>query len=440
VCESLAVNAVADGLRGVVATAQLAPGDLLLGLPTSCTCFSSVTSRAEAHRGLGALLTSLDVCDEASLALWLAVAHVAAPGECALSAYAHALPEEPPDLPALWPPEQAHALLPWWVLDAHEECAASFQASLHAACSAATRLAEPHPTAERLSWALAHVRARAIRFEVLGRDGSRVWSKCLMPLVDSQNHAITPLPASAAPLLRCCQQHEAALCAERQLGCAASAVDFADGGARWLAARPVAAGEQVSWSYGALSNEALLLQFGFVPSPGLHAHACLELTLPESAFADALRRRGASGDARVAEAREALLLGAGALGMAPGEEALFCVSAAEAPAELMAVCGAICLSTPLELAAYERLQAAGDAGADVAEPAGLEHAQRSRALAAQLLRAAAAQWCGPEAPAVVQAAPARLAAVSALRQAATATLLTAAQAAETAAVPVLGME
>ena len=38
----------------------------------------------------------------------------------------------------------------------------------------------------------------------------------------------------------------------------------------WFATRHVRAGEQVSWSYGDMSSEELLLDYGFVPDKNLH--------------------------------------------------------------------------------------------------------------------------------------------------------------------------
>jgi hypothetical protein len=150
-------------------------------------------------------------------------------------------------------------------------------------------------------------------------------------------------------------------------------------------------------SYGALSNEALLLQFGFVPSPALHGDAGVALTLPERVFADALRRGDADdGDAAprtpaLRAAREALLRQAGALGMDPDEEALFELTPGEAPSALLTVAGVVALRSSAELALYE----GGAAAAAVDEALRTAHAARARAFAARLLRAAAREWCGP---------------------------------------------
>ena len=146
-------------------------------------------------------------------------------------------------------------------------------------------------------------------------------------------------------------------------------------------------------SYGALSNEALLLQFGFVPSPPLHGDVAALLALPERVFEDALLRGdsagGVSREPAVAAAREALMRRAGALGMAEGEEAAFELRPGEAPEAMLAVAGVVAIRSAAEAALYD---AAGGAAADEARR---EHAARAAAFAARLLRAAAAQWCGP---------------------------------------------
>ena len=237
-----------------------------------------------------------------------------------------------------------------------------------------------------------------------------------MPVVDSQNHEPAPLSSAAAADV-------AALglgwLAEPPHAGPATRVEFAAGGARWVATRRVPAGCPVTWrcagccssslyaqpdappacrsspssrSYGALSNESLLLQFGFVPWPPLHGDAAALLALPESVFAEALLRGDAAGGERepaVAAAREALLQRAGALGMAPGEEAAFELRPGEAPEALLAVAGVVAVRSAREAALYDTAAGEGDAALKA------EHAARAAAFAARLLRAAAAQWCGP---------------------------------------------
>ena len=147
-------------------------------------------------------------------------------------------------------------------------------------------------------------------------------------------------------------------------------------------------------SYGALSNEALLLQFGFVPSPPLHGDATALLALPESVFVDALLRGDAAGGERppaVAAARQELLRRAGALGMAAGDDAAFQLRPGAAPESMLAVAGVVAVRNAAEAALYDAPGPAGSGDAAVRA----EHASRAAAFAARLLRAAAAQWCGP---------------------------------------------
>lgn len=66
-------------------------------------------------------------------------------------------------------------------------------------------------------------------------------------------------------------------------------VEFGGGGARWLADRTVLAGEELTWTYGALSNSDLFIQFGFVPAAPLHGDARVEFTLPGFLFEQSLQ-------------------------------------------------------------------------------------------------------------------------------------------------------
>ena len=132
-----------------------------------------------------------------------------------------------------------------------------------------------------------------------------------------------------------------------------------------------------------------------MPTPPLHGDCSALLALPESVFADALQRGDSGAPARdpeVSSKREALLRRAGALGMAPGEEAAFELRLGEAPDAMLAVAGVVAVRTAREAALYDTVMSApGDDAAAVRA----EHAARAAAFAARLLRAAAAQWCGP---------------------------------------------
>ena len=135
-----------------------------------------------------------------------------------------------------------------------------------------------------------------------------------------------------------------------------------------------------------------------MPSPPLHGDAAALLALPESVFADALLRGDAAGGARepaVAAAREALMRRAGALGMAEGEEAAFELRPGEAPESMLAVAGVVAIRSAAEAALYDTAGGSAPPEAAAADVLRREHAARAAAFAARLLRAAAAQWCGP---------------------------------------------
>ena len=440
VSPALAVNATADNLRGVVATRDVAPGEVLIALPPTCTAFSAASAQAEPYCELGATLLEMQATgdtpgDEAVLAAWLCLAYDSQPGGCALRAYAHALPEETPDLPALWPPHVSEALLPWFVLDAVDDSRNSFGESREAAAAILRRLPRPSmPSTVRLQWAVAHVRARAVRYNVRKASGELAWSKCLMPIVDTQNHATSPLErAGAAPMLEQAGFPPQEVDAVTGSCGPATSVAFSGGGASWVAARPIPEGTHVTWTYGPLSNVQLLLQFGFVPTPALHQDSVVELTIPESVILGALDRSPVS-DAAVDGCRRSLLTDAGALNMLQGEQMVFEVKPCFAPEALMAVCGAIALQTDVEWRLYSSTDDEGEQA-----PAGGEHAARAQALASSVLEVAAQRWCGdcppmPEEPAD-DTTRRRAAAALALWQATKDTLRTGAVAALRAPVP-----
>lgn len=170
-------------------------------------------------------------------------------------------------------------------LSALSVCPQAIETDTQAALAAAANLPKPL-TRERISWAHFHVRSRALRFQVKKAEtGEAVFSKCLVPVVDMMNHCSAPL--SRVPAMRA---------AELKLpGAAAEAegpgvrVEFDGGGARWLADRTIRSGEEVTWTYGSLSNSDLFLQYGFVPAASLHGDARVEFTLPGFLFEQSLQ-------------------------------------------------------------------------------------------------------------------------------------------------------
>jgi hypothetical protein len=389
--EKLALNAVSSGMRGVVARADFDSGELLLALPPTCCCFTAEEAAAELHAGLNEALRRCQLDDEAALALWLAIAAEAPPGACALSAYARALPPEAPSLPALWP-ESVRQLLPWWLIDEAQRGADAFAAQLEAMSSTARLLSCAAPA--RLDWALAHVRARAVRMQL--QSGATV--KRLLQVADTFNHETG--------------QRGAAVVARVPPG----------GGICFVAERPVAAGEQVTWTYGELSSEQLLLQYGFVPSDALHVGSRLQLTLPLGAFKDGILRAALrAGGASVSAALAQLLSDCGLAGeQGEADQLLFQVCPRAAPPPLLALCGAMTLEAP-DAAAY----VSAGAGAHCLEA----HAARARALAARTLEQAALTWVGEDEIALPGHAEAA-AAANALRASARTLLRAAAAAAE----------
>ena len=186
----------------------------------------------------------------------------------------------PPDLPQMWRAEARARLAEAAPAAAAEAEALAARADSAYAAAAAVMGGE----LERadFDWAWAMVQSRAMRV----RHGSGPGARCLMPVADLLNHAP-----------RCAGAGAGAAGRARPAG-GPSASGAAEGDSFvFRAARALAPGEQVpppalaalhllflepfivnhavlfqvSWSYGRLSNEELLLGYGFVPRPRLHA-------------------------------------------------------------------------------------------------------------------------------------------------------------------------
>ena len=79
-----------------------------------------------------------------------------------------------------------------------------------------------------------------------------------------------------------------------------------------MATRYIPAGEEVTWTYGDLSNEELWLWYGFVPDPPMHGGATVTFQLPEGALRGGLGSVARGDSPEAAAARLALLVKAGA--------------------------------------------------------------------------------------------------------------------------------
>jgi hypothetical protein len=102
-----------------------------------------------------------------------------------------------------------------------------------------------------VGWAFAAVTSRAFRLRGPELPAS------LLPLIDLCNHAFPPTKGSAAVLK-----------AVESANCEVLPHQFEDGtsGAKLVASRAIAAGEPLLLSYGGLSNDIFLLDYGFIPS------------------------------------------------------------------------------------------------------------------------------------------------------------------------------
>ena len=126
---------------------------------------------------------------------------------------------------------------------------------------------------DEFAWAWMMIRSRAVTFRVRraegGGDGVDA-RRCMVPVVDIMNHECSPVKDRwrNAPFHR---------------GPAVE-LEAGDGAVTWRATREIDAGEEVSWTYGNLSNEALWLWYGFVPEPPSHGGCVVSFQLPESSL------------------------------------------------------------------------------------------------------------------------------------------------------------
>jgi hypothetical protein len=208
-----------DGLRGLIASADIEPGEVLLDFPASGAYFSAewVCSQngGDGEFGIGTAARALEKADgartpdDAILAAYLVLSRLH-PRLSAFGAYAASLPSSPPDLPALWGGAAAPlgSLLP----PDTAARAAAMRVDLAAVSAQALRLCAllpppgAAPGAEELRWAWAMLRSRALR-EVVAAGAAPRATKICFPIADLMNHAVrrrrrpaAAAAAAAAPL------------------------------------------------------------------------------------------------------------------------------------------------------------------------------------------------------------------------------------------------
>lgn len=207
--------------RGLFASQRIAAGTQLLAVPPALW-ITQASIRARAPRALVAEVDALSGGDSRVAAATLTTLALLS-GEAESAPYVATLPAEPPDVPSLWPAERLAALDGSPARNGAEQFA-----SLVGAAHKALRLAAPERDYLRLS-CLARSRA-------LSGFEDDAFEFTLVPALDLANHDLRPTAAIAD----------------------------GDGGAKALVAvADLEPGDEVTISYGPLSNAKLLRVYGF---------------------------------------------------------------------------------------------------------------------------------------------------------------------------------
>eukprot|EP00960_Hanusia_phi_P016354 482185-Hanusia_phi.AAC.2 len=127
------------------------------------------------------------------------------------------------------------------------------------------------------------VKSRALREKVvrseLGQGPGGAFERYCFPLADMLNHEPSCIPSLSSSLLQQADVHQGPSVRGKVVG---EQFEFA-------AVRDIPAGGEVTWTYGELTNEELLLQYGFVPSPPVHGDSRIGFCLPSSIFETSLQ-------------------------------------------------------------------------------------------------------------------------------------------------------
>ena len=453
-----------DVRRGVVVTREVRRGEVLLEVAAArCSAFSAAAAREDpvvgplvaAHEARAGV-EGVRVSEEAVLGLWICVGRGLGAAGNALGAYACALPYEMPALASFWDdndlwehlaPEVASRALElrevMWVdvqdmLGCWEEARELVSAGGAAGQAGEAVLALGELPEEEAIWAWTMVQSRALRLLVRsGEDGVERWTKHLVPVVDCMNHAPSPAPREAweaeggggrlaasgwevrgASAVTEASDLRAAALARREDdnamgGAGAGTLGGPEPVMRWRAARDLAAGEEITWEYGPLSNEDLLIGYGFIPCPHLHGDCVATFLFPDTMVAGELDAMCEGMPEEVWEAKRHLLQVLGALpgpdhtgsspkdGVGEGEEEdeevwmLEMHAGLESPPALLLAMAGILVAGASEMGLYARYLGGGSADElDEEGPEGVENARRARGYASWLMEKVQAELVG----------------------------------------------
>ena len=211
---------------GLQATGPLSPNDVLVRLPPACV----LTEATDADNSkLQELLSPATMPNEFwSARLGLCILNQRALGESSsFTPYLESLPAQI-GTPVFWQQEAVEALQPALRVQVNKR--ARFLAGFaHEHLASGDALRGVAADVGAMAWGCAAASSRAFRLKQ---------GRAMLPLIDSGNHCFD---GNAEVRSR------------------------ADGGVELVASTAIAAGEEVTFSYGALSNDDYLLDYGFIP-------------------------------------------------------------------------------------------------------------------------------------------------------------------------------
>jgi len=368
-----------EGVRGWIATRDLLPQEAIIMIPEDFSRLSASFVRQEEGLGLGPLLhefeeehapvegspsssSSLWSDDRALLSLYITAIRVLSrlpgvslPRGCEeFAVYVASLPADSPDLPMFWGGDRT--FLPLHVARAAAGMQEEFERAKHAVRGFLSFVASRRSGREcameklasvkldiieeeyRRSWAL--VVSRSFRRGLSSTlDSVSFRSQYMLPLVDMFNHQSDTVDMQVKQQLR--------EKVKMEVDGPATLMKVEGGRTGWFATRHVRAGAQVSWSYGDISSEELLLDYGFVPDKNLHGHSKFTLVVSSQSLVDKANEmsRGGSLSAESANVKFELVQQM----LRSSHEILFSISAFSPSRSFMSVCRLVCIVTEEEM-------------------------------------------------------------------------------------------
>ena len=229
---NVAVGPTAHGL-GLLAMDAMKPGDVAVSVPRAC-----ILGAERADPSLQPLIESIPSDFWAARLAIRLLAERAKGDSSHMAPHIRSLPSTYP-LPIFWTPEAIEGLSGYPAVHHRLLKTVRFISSFsaeHLATASDDMFGGVNVGADAFGWAIASCSSRAF---LVGGERE------LVPVIDLGNHAAR--------------------------GCANCEVAAASGRVELIVQRPVAMGEEITYTYGALGNDDMLLDYGFVPAyPNLH--------------------------------------------------------------------------------------------------------------------------------------------------------------------------